>query len=111
MLCALLAWVALFSTDVPAQASVVSAYHQPVLLQVDISANGLNDTVPTAPISALESITADMAGDLPELLLATSLQVAPTTRFDRQVRHPLYALPHPFPERPQRPPRLIARHA
>ena len=111
LLCALLACVAFFSTGVPAQASAVSVHQQPVLLQVDAWAHVINDIAPTAPIGAFESITADMAGDLPELLLATMLPVAPTTRFDRQVQHPLYALSHPFHERPQRPPRLITRHA
>lgn len=71
----------------------------------------MDNTAPTVPSSALEFVNADLAGDLPELLLATSLLVTPTTRFDRQLPHPLYALPHPFPERPQRPPRLITRHA
>ena len=104
----MLACVALFSTGVPAQASAVSVHQQPVLLQVDAWAHVTNDT---APIGALESITADMAADQPELLLATVLPVVPTTRFDRQVQHPRYALSHPFHERPQRPPRLITRHA
>ena len=111
MLCALLACVALFSTGVPAQALAVPAHQHPVLLQADASAHGTQDPTPAAPTSALESITADLAGDLPELLLAAPLPLAPTTRFDRQVRHPLHALPHPFPERPQRPPRLITRQA
>lgn len=111
MLCALLACVALFSTGVPAQALAVPAHQQPLLLQVEASAHSTQDSAPTGPASALESITADLAGDLPELLLAAALPLAPTTRFDRHVRHPLHALPHPFPERPQRPPRLISRHA
>ena len=111
MLCALLACVALLLSGGPVQASSVSVHQRAVLLQVDEWAHVTNDTAPTAPIGALESITTDMAADQPELLLATMLPVAPTTRFDRQVQHPLYAIPHPFPERPQRPPRLITRHA
>lgn len=102
MLCALLVCVALFSTSAPADVSAVPAQPPAVLLQADASAQ---DPAPAAPAGALESITADLAGDLPELLLATPLPIAPTTRFARHVRHPLHALPHPFPERPQRPPR------
>ena len=106
----MLACVALFSTGVPAQGSTVSVsvHQQPALLQVDAWVHVTNDT---APIGVLESITADMAADQPELLLATVLPVAPTTRFERQVQHPRYALSHPFHERPQRPPRLITGHA
>ena len=111
MLCALLACVALFSTGGPAQALAVPAHQQPVLLQMDASAHSTQNSAPTSPASALESLTADLAGDLPELLLATPLPLASGTRFDRHVRHPLHALPHPFPERPQRPPRLITRQA
>lgn len=109
MLCALLACVALFSTGVPAAGSEAPAHQQSVLLQAD--APPYSHQEPAAPVGALESINAELAGDLPELLLAAPLPLAPTTRFDRHVRHPLHALPHPFPERPQRPPRLITLQA
>ena len=108
MLCALLACVALLSTGVPAQALAVPA-HQQTLLQADAPPHSHQE--PAAPVGALESINAELAGDLPELLLAAPLPLAPSTRFDRHVRHPLHALPHPFPERPQRPPRVITRQA
>lgn len=111
MLCALLACVALFYAGLPAQAVAVPTQPQAVLLQMNAAAQGAQDSTPTAPASTIESLTSDLAGDQPELLLVTPLPLVATTRFDRQLRHPLHALPHPFPERPQRPPRANTRHA
>ncbi len=107
MLCALLACVALFSTGAPAEVTALPAHPQVVLLQADASAHGAQDPDPATPTGTPESITADLAGDLPELLVTAPQPLAPSTRFNRLVRQSLHALPHPVPERPQRPPRLI----
>ena len=97
----------LLSPLIPVDVTTVPAPQHPVL-QVHYDVPGFQDATSADSASALESITADLAGDLPELLLATPLPLTQTTRVDQQMRQPLYALPHPFPERPQRPPRLIA---
>ena len=50
----------------------------------------------------------DLAGDLPELLLATAAPVVPAATVYRHVAFRLHALPHPFAERPQRPPQIAS---
>lgn len=112
MLCALLACVALWSPLSPVDAGV--ATHPPppsvaLAWMAEPPAAVVLAAVDTP--EALDSDTTDLAGDLPELLLLSLLPVAPTARSGPQVWHPLTSLPHPFPERPQRPPRLITRQA
>ena len=106
MVCALLACAALFSTGIPADAAALPAHTPTALLQADVLAQPMQAAQPDAPADALESTTTDLFGDLPELLLATPLPLAANTRLDAYLRPSQAVLPHPFPERPQRPPRL-----
>lgn len=108
----MLACVALWSPLPPADAGV--ATHNPpssaALAWTAESPAAVAQVAVNTP-QALDSDTTDLAGDLPELLLLSLLPVAPTARSGPQVWHPLTTLPYPFPERPQRPPRLITRQA
>lgn len=105
-MCALLACVTLFSTGIPADAVATPVHAPMVLLQADALAQPMQAAQSDAPADALESTTTDLSGDLPELLLATPLPLAANTRLDAYLRPSQAVLPHPFPERPQRPPRL-----
>jgi hypothetical protein len=112
MVCALLACAALFLHGVSAFDAVTLPAQQSALptdaMATTVLVAAADDTTPT---DTAESVTADMSGDLPELLLSVTLPMDATARLDQQVQHPLRTLPHPFPERPQRPPRLTTRHA
>lgn len=109
MLCAALACVAMWSQ--PPQAGSFGLQAEPsrpvltVVLVADAAVQVLPDTEP-APAIGLGTATADLAGDLPELLMAESQPAAETAAFAELTQPQLYVLPHPFLERPQRPPRL-----
>ena len=107
MVCAVLACAALFLHGVSAFDIVPSPAQQSALHADTVAATVLAAAPDdTAPNDTAESAAADMSGDLPELLLNVAVPMDATARLDQQVQHPMRTLPHPFPERPQRPPRL-----
>lgn len=112
MVCALLACAALFLHGAAAQDPATLPQHQAALHADTMAATAWTATPNgTAPTDTAEPVAADMSGDLPELLLTVTLPMDVTARLNQQVQHLLLALPHPFPERLKRPPRLTTLHA
>lgn len=117
MLCALLACVGWLYPQLAGDTVAVSPHHQAMLVLGDaapthtVAGQGADDEAPSAPAHTLEWAMGDFAGDLPELLLLTPRPVAPAAHVDRYVQQSLHELPHPFLEKPQRPPRAAVLHA
>ena len=66
-------------------------------------ANAASDTPAGEPAKQL---VADLASDHPDWLLTTAAPAVSAATVYRQVTFKLRRLPHPFPERPQRPPQI-----
>ena len=99
LLCAALAFVGSFG-----QASFAE-HLTPVghpLVQSTV-ANAASDTPAGEPAKQL---VADLASDHPDWLLTTAAPAVSAATVYRQVTFKLRRLPHPFPERPQRPPQI-----
>ena len=68
-------------------------------------ANAASDTPAGEPAKQL---VADLASDHPDWLLTTAAPAVSAATVYRQVTFKLRRLPHPFPERPQRPPQIAS---
>ena len=77
-------------------------------MAVAITATAANEASGTVDFETSSEWTDDLAGDLPELMLATGAPAALTATSYRRVAFRLHALPHPFAERPQRPPQIAS---
>ena len=88
-----------------AQGTVVTAAIAATAATIASAASDTSDA-PAFEINS-DSIE-DLAGDLPELMLATGAPGMSTATVYRQVAFKLRALPHPFAEQPQRPPQIAS---
>ena len=116
--CAVLALVVVLaplrSAEPSADASATTAFQVGKVTALDV--RGFTDALApvdasvyppaSAPANGLVLPTmGDVAGDLPELLVSIAAQVVMLATPYRQTGFKLRVLPHPFLQRPQRPPR------
>ena len=80
---------------------------------VQNTAVALSNAAPVASVDSdtpadeqAKQLVADLAGDHPDWLLTTAAPAMSAATVYRQVTFKLRRLPHPFPERPQRPPQI-----
>ena len=110
ILCAALVFVCSFGqtlfTEQPATGAHTVA--QGPVMTVAIAATAASAASDTPAFETNSESADDLAGDLPELLLATAAPVEPAATVYRRVAFRLHALPHPFAERPQRPPQFAS---
>ena len=78
------------------------------VMTVAIAATAANEASGTLALETSNEWTDDFAGDLPELMLATGAPAASNATSYRLVGFKLGPLPHPFAERPQRPPQIVS---
>ena len=108
LLCAALAFVGLFG-----QASFAEHLTPVGHPLVQNTAVALSNAAPVASVDSdtpadepAKQLVADLAGDHPDWLLTTAAPAMSAATVYRQVTFKLRRLPHPFPERPQRPPQI-----
>ena len=110
MLCTALvfacSFVQTFFAEQPAAAAHTVA--QGTVMTVAIAATAANEASDTVAFETNSEWTDDLAGDLPELMLSTGIPAASTATSYRLVGFKLGLLPHPFAERPQRPPQIVS---
>ena len=113
-MCVVLACAALFSQSVLADTGAVLPQPRAVLSNAGDVAEATSAAIRSTTDDdnaedangAPASPGADLADDPPELMPIATLWLATETGLDHLLQRPLHTVPHPFPERPQRPPRL-----
>ena len=114
MLCAMLVFVCAFGQTLfaaqpaPAAHTVAQGTAVTVTIAAATAASAASVTSGAPAFETNSESADDFAGDLPELLLATAAPVEPAATVYRRVAFRLHALPHPFAERPQRPPQIAS---
>ena len=110
MLCTVLVFACSFGqtffTVQPATASHTVA--QGTVMAVAVAATAASDAPDTVAFETSNGWTDDFAGDLPEQMLTTGAPAASTATSYRLLGFKLGPLPHPFAERPQRPPQTVS---
>ena len=106
-LCTVLVWLTVASAGASTMAQP-TAVQPPLIAVVTASALDTPATDSTAAEGTLVNTTADLASDLPELLLTLPLVWLQHPQRVQALGVHRLALPYPFLEQPQRPPRAIA---
>ena len=95
-----------FFTEQPAAAAHTVA--QGTVVTKATEATAASEASDTVAFEANSEWTDDLAGDLPEVILSTGVPAASTATSYRLVGFNIGPLPHPFAERPQRPPQIVS---